>query len=187
MAETSVPYQPIAIAESHLEITDTSFLNYTVRSYYQLTLTDRPETKDVYWIAVQVENVWWGEFESKNIITDLIISDDFNREEESLYPELPYMHRYYVRLEDDLFSGESISFKIGFDEMMTNLDRIFVISADKHLDSYIKSAILQNDQQSVGDNPVFFTPINVYSNMDNGKGIFCAYSANVLEFNYNDY
>lgn len=186
-ATTSVPLRPIVTAEPHRFIADSSMLNYSDQSYYQVTLSDRPETKDTYWIAVEVENDRWPVYTaSKDLLTDLTIADDFNRSETSHYGELIYSHRHYIRLRDNLFNGDTINFKIGFNDIMQEIDRIIVFTADEHLNNYIKSVFEQNSQRNTGDLPVFYTPVNVYSNIENGKGIFCAYSSTVLEFDHNE-
>ena len=185
-ASTSVPVKPNAEVIALPDNREQDIIDETYNtSAYSITIKDHPDKKEFYWIAVQNNRYFYNDFQQEEIIyTDLKNSDDFNRNKSTYYPDMDYYHSFYIRIDDELWQGETIRFKIRFDGGFSQKDRICVISADANLDHYMKSALIQYDQKNLGDAPIFFIPVNVYSNIENGKGIFGSYSMSVFDFNY---
>ncbi|MCF8363880.1 MAG: DUF4249 domain-containing protein [Prolixibacteraceae bacterium] len=146
-----------------------------------LELIEHPE---LYWLEINVvihdlpgKNSYWlygkrtmdgvvrtgGGFQ--NIKAPFI--DDFNRRTD---PEskFGYVYDYYVRISDIGYDGEKMTVML---EAATN-GSINIVSADEHYDKYIKSSVKAR-LNSEGDLP-FKEPVQIYSNIENGYGIFGA-------------
>jgi len=185
-ASTTVPVKPTVEVTALPDKREQEIIDETYNtSAYSITIDDHPDKKEFYWIAVQNSRNFYNDFQQEKIIdTDLKTGDDFNRESTTYYPDMGYTYSFYIRLDDELWQGSSREFNIRFDGNFSQKDRICVIAADVHLDHYLKSALLQYNQKNLDDAPIFFIPINMYSNIENGKGIFGSYSMTVFDFTY---
>ncbi len=63
--------------------------------------------------------------------------------------------------------------------------RVDVISPSDEYDKYMKSAIKYNILSADPSFPIFSSPIEVYSNIENGLGIFAGYNSYKLDFKIN--
>ena len=100
-----------------------------------------------------------------------------------------YEYRYYIRLEDRLLSSEiiNLSFTNIYSPLfrynvLTNLQDeqsvlINVISASQHCDRYLKSSLTFFLNNNFSEPNLFTEPIQIYSNVENGTGIFAAYNS----------
>ena len=102
----------------------------------------------------------------------------------------------YVRIDDSASDGELIAFELaaGRYRYLTRYPRIHdqlsatatVTNASRHYDRYLKSSITYHLNQNYSENEdIGFKPFvqfsQVYSNVDNGTGIFAAYNSVTLE------
>jgi len=151
----------------------------------QINIVDDPNEKNYYWVGQKTYafNSKTMEYETY-ISSDYLSFDDFNRSKnEDITGKMTYSYHFYARLEDSNYNGRKISFCLP--RIWPNPDQfkeidytffIYIINADQHLDQYMKSAIMQYELGVIGDMPVFYTPVNIYSNISNGKGIFGSYT-----------
>ena len=102
-----------------------------------------------------------------------------------------YSYHFYARLTDLSFNGKQADFRIPVywiqreNNPHDNFRQyLYIINADKHLDQYMKAALVQYELGVIGDMPVFHTPINMYSNITNGKGIFGSYTIRQFDITY---
>jgi hypothetical protein len=123
--------------------------------------------KNSYWLYEKrtVDGVTGTGGGFRNIKAPFI--DDFNRQTD---PEskFGYVYDYYVRISDIGYDGEKMTVML---EAATN-GSINIMSADEHYDKYIKSSVKAH-LNTDGDLP-FREPVQIYSNIENGYGIFGA-------------
>ena len=100
--------------------------------------------------------------------------DDFNRRTE---PEskFGFVYDYYVRVSDIGHDGEKMAIKL---EAATN-GSINFVSADEHYDKYIKSSV--KTRLNSEDELPFKEPVQIYTNIENGYGIFGACAVTTIE------
>ena len=106
-------------------------------------------------------------------------ADTFNRRYET-EEKYGFVHYYQIRLSDERYDGQVLDFIIP-DLVPTNQYRAkHILNASEHYDKYIKTSILSRLNES-SDLP-FSEPVQIYSNIENGFGIFgaCAISTIVL-------
>ncbi|MEI8113804.1 MAG: DUF4249 domain-containing protein [Bacteroidia bacterium] len=96
---------------------------------------------------------------------DSPIVDDFNRVTDAT-DELGFHYDYYLRINDTEMDGKSLTFYGTSYQNEIN----FFMDTDEHYDKYLKSSIKQmmNDDGSL----LFNEPVQIYSNIENGLGIF---------------
>ncbi|HCY43555.1 MAG TPA: hypothetical protein DHV48_19835 [Prolixibacteraceae bacterium] len=96
---------------------------------------------------------------------DSPIVDNFNRVTDAT-DELGFHYESYIRINDSGMDGAILSFY-----STSYLNEInFFIDTDEHYDKYLKSTIKQ--KMNDGDNLLFNEPVQIYSNIENGLGIF---------------
>jgi hypothetical protein len=149
----------------------------------QITIKDNPEETNFYWIGKKNYSFSRGTENETYIFSDFLLFDEFNRSKYyDINNKFTYEYHFYARLEDTQFNGRSVSFSLHHhwaDPGRDHLDYrayIFIINADRHLDQYMKSALIQYELRVYGDAPIFQTPFDMYSNISNGKGIFGSYT-----------
>ncbi len=158
-------------------------------SIVQLTIKDKPGERNIYWVGLQFYD--WNRQSLYNmpyISSNLILFDDFNRVRgEDMSGLMQYSYHFYARLEDTAFRGGEVTFELSYlwpdwdPGSDTDRSYAYVISADEHFDRYMKSALIQYELGVISDLPVFHTPINIYSNIENGRGIFGSYTLSLHE------
>jgi hypothetical protein len=177
-AETTIPSEVPAIIKREQS---TNFAQD-----FRIELNDNPAEENYYWItATGFEGVEPNR--KKNIAcslqSDYEFADDFNR---SIYEDGVYKfeYEYYIRftdqeLETDLtnvvFYPQCIDFPI----------EVFLLSADYHLDKYMKSSLLLYEMDLFArEMPVVYAPFPMYSNISGGTGIFGSYNSVSAKFDW---
>lgn len=141
-----------------------------ISSGSMLLPSSRPTTKD--WV-------------NPDIGTDHFLVDRFN-EEGNLLDFLPASttprFQYYLRIKSDTTS-KTIPFKLqtGFGFHTFICFRTASTEYDKYLKTSIQKILMRRDEDDPG---TWFDETKVYSNINNGTGIFAAYTDQY--FNYND-
>ncbi len=142
----------------------------------EYTLKDRVG-EDYYWNYVLFwysPKEWYIFNGSLSYVSPYI--DDFNRVMD-VEEKNGFDHAYYVRLTEKEDDGKELCFSKEF-AARKRIDVFF--NADKHYDKYMKSS-LQQDMIDRDDLP-FAEPIQIYSNITNGTGIFGSASFTYLYF-----
>lgn len=181
-AETTVP----DVVDVHFEKLASSMLGY------QLSFKNKYNTDDFYWItatgyintADTIRNDSVVFHLRKNIadalLSDFEYADDFNR----YYNELgiyKFEYDYYMRLTGRHLPQEVI--KVKFRPIVGASPELFFISADYHLDKYMKSSLLMRENDLYAEEmPISYSPFPVYSNINGGTGIFGSYTGVSKEF-----
>ena len=168
-ATTTIPDFPVV--EYSTEITGQTSYD-TTRAIYDLIvqIKDKPG-KDNYWVyenAVVSERRYGGAAQEINAP----FVDDFNK---TIDTEAKYGFRLFlgVRLSDEGYDGQSMNFIIpDFVEASkySYIEAVHFLNADGHYDKYIKTTIINRKKQN-SDLP-FFEPVQMYSNIEDGYGIF---------------
>jgi len=96
---------------------------------------------------------------------DSPLIDDFNKVIDAT-DELGFHYEYYIRINDKGNDGKILSFKGTSYQREYN----FFMDTDEHYDKYLKSTIKQ--KMNDGNNLLFNEPVQIYSNIENGLGIF---------------
>lgn len=175
-----VPYNLFVAHEKYDNISSTT----TVPAYPHIdwkitdTVSSYP-SENKYFVKINVEihdnpnetNYYWMEtFE-----TNAPFIDGFNRsiDTESKYG---YVYYYFLRFSDDDYNGQTMSLsfvkKLGY--------RRHVWTCDKHYDQYLKSS-LKARLNAEKDLP-FREPVQIFSNIENGYGIFGAVVATSINY-----
>ena len=121
---------------------------------------------DLYWIYQTwiVNGVKYGGA-SQAINAPFV--DPFNR---IIDTEEKYGFRFFlqVRMTDEGYDGQKLNFTIP--DIVENNRTQHFLKADKHYDKYIKTVIINRLNET--DELPFYEPIQIYSNIENGYGIF---------------
>lgn len=165
-ASTNVPSKPSV--SYHL---DNPILHYpnTYNSYYSYGITKNiidKLGKNRYWHYRfrQSPTKTWG-FVGGFYDVDSPIVDDFNRVTDAT-DELGFHYEYYLRINDTEMDGKILTFYGTSYQNEIN----FFMDTDEHYDKYLKSSIKQ--MMNDGDNLLFNEPVQIYTNIENGLGIF---------------
>lgn len=166
---TTIPDFPVI--EYSKEITGHTSYDSTV-AVYNLNVQLKDKTgKDNYWVYENwvVSGIRYGGV-AREINAPFL--DDFNKEIDT---EAKYGFTLFlgVRLSDEGYDGQSMDFIISdFAEatQYTYTEAVHFLNADEHYDKYLKTTIL-NRIKETSDLP-FFEPVQMYSNIQNGYGIF---------------
>lgn len=173
-ALTAIPQKP--------EIYTTAF---TEQNIVKITIADDPMEDNYYWVGLK-SFTFFGEstYYETYVSCDFPWFDDFNQTRSlDITGKMNFAYHFYARLPDTQFNGKEVSFQLPHYysdsedyEHLPYRAYVYIINADKHLDQYMKSALIQYDLGVIGDMPVFHTPLDIYSNIENGKGIFGSYT-----------
>lgn len=150
---------------------------YTIA--FILQFDDNPLEKNYYWIAMQktMENGQViNEIRNEIIYSNTLLADEFNRFFED-YNGFRFSYGNFMRLDDILFSGQTCEILfggLGYSANKLNKKyRILLLHVDQHLDRYLKTAIVRLEMDNMSEDfPIYYAPFPVYSNVQNGKGIF---------------
>lgn len=149
--------------------------------YLQVTLQDVPSEENFYWVGLRSYHARDRRYDFQSYVeSNFLHFDDFNRGRTiDRFGRNTCEYHFYARLPDVSFRGKQAVFKIPWfwppeDEDVRSdwKHYIYIISADRHLDRYMKTAVIQYELGVIGDMPVFYTPIDIYGNIASGKGIF---------------
>ena len=166
MASTIVPIKPSVSYQL-----DNPFLHNpnTYSSYYSYRITiniNDSQGLNRYWhyrLSQSPSKKW--HFGGSFYDVDSPIIDDFNRVTDATDP-LGFHYEYYIRINDTGMDGKVLTF---YGTSYQN-QIFFFMDTDEHYDKYLKSTIKQ--RMNDGDNLLFNEPIQIYSNIENGLGIF---------------
>jgi hypothetical protein len=162
-------------------------------NYVQVAIIDNPAEKNFYWVGMRNYYVSDKKFMYESYIeSNFLLFDDFNRtRSEDRFMRKTYSYHFYARLTDLSFNGKQADFRIPVFWMKREENPhdnyrqyLYIINADQHLDQYMKAALVQYELGVIGDMPVFHTPINMYSNISNGQGIFGSYTISQFDITY---
>lgn len=165
-SSTIVPFKPEV---SYL--LDNPILHYpnTSNSYYSYriikNINDRPGTNRYWHYRQRLSPTNILRFVSGFYDVDSPLIDNFNRVTDAT-DELGFHYELYIRINDLGLDGKILSFS---STSYTN-EIDFFLDADEHYDKYLKSTIKQ--RMNDGDNLLFNEPVQIYSNIENGLGIF---------------
>jgi hypothetical protein len=95
--------------------------------------------------------------------------DTFNRyiDSDSKYG---FRHFLQIRMTDEGYDGQILDFIIPDNFVYTNYKAQHFLNADEHYDKYIKTTLIK--RMSENDDLPFYEPVQIYSNIENGYGIF---------------
>lgn len=183
-AKSKVPLKPIAdVSFKRDTIYDDSWAKgYYTKARLFIQLQDLP-AKDYYWFMRAFMRSRGGkQYGSYGIAyqTDRLFFDEFNRyyDQGYNYPFTNYDYIGALRLDDEnILNGE-----IHFSMNTGNQPTLFVINADENFDRYYKSSIKQFLIYEYDQLPVF-EPVQIYSNVENGFGIFGSIAVTRFYFN----
>lgn len=184
-AETTIPVYPEAKAQYKI---DTIYDEYWATGYYAIKkividLKDTP-TKDYYWFKIATIYNFKGKPFGEYYIaykTDKMYFDEFNRYyiQDVRYPFTNYEYIGALRLDEEVFLNSEVQFLLSCGPKNT----LFIINGDINFDKYYKSSIKQFLTYEYENLPIF-EPIQVYSNVTNGFGIFSSIA--ISEFYIDD-
>lgn len=163
-ASTLIPQRPLVDYQKEnkeLHIAGTSSY-YTFRSNY--SINDQSGTNRYWKYNKRLTNGIWR-FNGGYYDIDSPIFDDFNKVTDAT-DKYGFHYEYYLRINDTGLDGKVLSFsEEGIDGAVA-----FFMDTDEHYDKYLKSTIKQ--KMNDGDNLLFNEPVQIYSNIENGLGIF---------------
>ncbi|MFV0268252.1 MAG: DUF4249 domain-containing protein [Draconibacterium sp.] len=174
-ASTSVPDDPdITYKKDTIEITD--HLN---RPIFDMNVSLNDKTgKDFYWLY-ETWTIGGRNYGGANHEVNAPFVDDFNRTFET-DTKYGFTHFLQIRLTDEGFDGQVMEFTIPdlFDR--TEYQAQHFLNADEHYDKYIKTTII-NKMKEDSELP-FYEPVQIYSNVENGYGIFGSCSITTVKY-----
>jgi hypothetical protein len=183
-AETTIPVFPDAKAKFKQ---DTIYDDYWVNGYYTVNkivvdLKDSP-TRDYYWFKLATITNYGGSLWGEYYIAykaDKIYFDEFNRYyiQDVRFPFINYEYIGALRLDEEVFLNNEIQFSLNGGLKET----LIVINGDIQFDKYYKSSIKQFLTYEYDNLPIF-EPVQMYSNIHNGFGIFCSIAMSKFTFN----
>jgi len=173
LAETKVPLKPMVEVDFVRDTIYDETIWKGYRTYISLLvhLTDLP-TKDNYWfMRAYMRSIGGKPYGSYAISyqTDNLLFDAFNRyyNQDYSYRFTSYDYIAALRLDDSSMKNGNIRFSMSAGNQPT----VFVINADENFDKYYKSSIKQFLTYEYDELPIF-EPVQIYSNVENGFGIF---------------
>jgi hypothetical protein len=142
-------------------------------------INDKPG-KDFYW---NYALGWYTPWETYHFASQVTYfspyADNFNREIDA-EEKIGFYYHFYVRQTDDGADGQTLK----FNKQTTSWKHIdCFFNADEHYDRYMKTSVQSWLIEEWEDLP-FKEPVQIYSNIENGTGIFG--SASFTCINYRD-
>ena len=171
-ASTTVPEKPpVSYRLDNKEYQDHGLYSffYTYRVTY--TIQDKPGANRYWHYKMRYINsngFYWLFFDINSTIID-----DFNKVTDSSQ-RYGYYYRDYLRINDIQADGKTLTFT----DLSYDKDVVYFMDTDEHYDKYMKSTIKQRIND--GDNLLFNEPVQIYTNFENGFGIFG--SAAIISF-----
>ncbi|KAF0238144.1 MAG: hypothetical protein FD181_1352 [Prolixibacteraceae bacterium] len=124
--------------------------------------------KDNYWLYITyiVGGIKYGG-NSKEINAPYV--DTFNRyiDSDSKYG---FRHFLQIRMSDEGYDGQNLEFTIPDNVVYLDYKAQHFLNADEHYDKYIQTTLIK--RMSENDDLPFYEPVQIYSNIENGYGIF---------------
>ena len=159
-------------------------------NYYQISVIDRdedvrisyalgdePGTAEIFDLTNNGTQYWEVDFNSNHVIFDGGDSPGFNSDAGEVF-------------NDDLFDGGTIEISINFEVSINeyNLenfqldDAFFYIEVRSLSEEYYQYILTTTLQKSITEDP-FAEPVQIFSNVENGLGVFGGYNVESFEFN----
>jgi hypothetical protein len=153
---------------------------------YKVLFKDNPGEENYYWISAKGFTMTSKPYYE---IADLLFSnydlaDDFNRTVDQ-FKGYMYDYSYYIRISDSVLPSDSVTvqFNPGGMNIQNGPQEVFVLSVDYHLDKYMKSSLLMEENDWYADDtPIIYSPFPVYSNIHGGTGIFGSFNSVSKQF-----
>ena len=169
-ASTVVPQKPnVKHQPDTIEYTEQGRF-YLLDVYYEIHDIPGPNSYWLYWKHTLHGVTWAGG--SASIKAPFI--DDFNRRIDT-EEEYGFRYNYYVRISDVGYDGKILAFN---NPSKTGSFFNFA-SADEHYDKYIKSSV--KARLNSEDELPFKEPVQIYTNIKNGYGIFGSCAITTIE------
>lgn len=164
--------------EAITKIPEKPLINYTKDTTRILENVNRPMMdlnvqifdnpgNDYYWVYktwIVNERKYGGG--SNEFIAPYI--DNFNRSLDS-DSKYGFTHFMQIRMTDEGYDGQELTFTIP--DIIGGAQSVqYFLNADEHYDKYIKTVIINHLNET--DELPFYEPIQIYSNIENGYGIF---------------
>lgn len=164
-ASTFVPKKPLVTYQLDNPVLHASGQSFAYTSYRNTISIHDTAGVNRYWLYRLSEHPSMGLTLSAFIDVNSPLVDDFNKVIDSTFP-LGYYYDYsYLRINDTSKDGLELTFST----TNYNKDVLFFMDADEHYDKYLKSTI----KQKMNNNDLLFNePVQIYSNIENGLGIF---------------
>jgi len=158
-ASTKVPEKPSV----------SCLLNDSVRIYgytnYLTTYTIHDRLGENHYWQFKIENRFGRkEFVVYHYDINSVIIDDFNKVTDAT-DKLGFHYEYYLRINDNGLDGKILTYT----DLTHPKDCISFMDTDVHYDKYMKSSIKQKVNEY---NSTFSEPVQIYTNIENGLGIF---------------
>lgn len=182
-AEGTVP-SPVPVTGANVIITDSAFF-YTrqyewgampprgnVQGTLELTFSDPPGTDNYYQVSLYS---FVKDYDYNDSTIFWIYKRDINFTVDD--PVVQKTEAYYgaARFSDELIDGQTYKLKLDFEDWEASLDQVYFIDlVSLNRDSYLYRSSVQEYYESSGD--PFSEPVLIYSNIENGFGIFAGYS-----------
>ena len=149
---------------------------------YNVSFKDNQKEDNQYWISAKGYSWYQGKTHldiATSFYSNYNAADDFNRLPEQGYGYI-YEYKYYIRISDRTLTTDLIelNFYPAGIQIVDGPQEIFVLSVDYHLDKYMKSSLLlEENDLNAEDVPIAYAPFPMYSNINGGTGIFGSYSS----------
>ena len=179
-AQTTIPEK--ISAELSVELEPGPYLNLN----HILDFTDATTNKFPVWIVVLAYDTNNAVVQSQSIYSDILFADDINKFAD---PDNPFMIKYsyefegFIRFTKGILSKDNQIFYIP----IINLNKEAVdhvstclISASPEYDFFCRSAYKQASFDVEVKTPLLYQPIQIFSNIENGQGVFAGYNNNEL-------
>lgn len=171
-AATIVPMRPeVKYIKGSLKPKEEIKSRYSSVQFYPYTfeINDKPGFNR-YWVYSMEKypsNNYKWDFRSMYYGPDFIQYDDFNKKTDAGFLNGFYF-LFYLRILDSGMGGNI--FKVNEECPIDLIYEYFFMDTDEHYDKYLKSTIKQS--MNDGDNLLFNEPVQIYTNIKNGYGIF---------------
>ena len=146
---------------------------------FQISLNSSGDKDNYYWISAT-----GNEGPSANPVINIACflyssfeyADDFNQrisQNEIFFFE----YDYYLRFTNKEIS-DNVARIVFSPQCIRYPKKVFLLSADYHLDRYMKSSLLLQDMDLYAeDSPIIYSPFPMYSNINGGTGIFGSFNS----------
>ncbi len=164
-AKTKVPQKPqLTITKDTTSIIEN--LNWPIVDL-NVWLTDQP-SKNFYWLY-RTHMVNGAKYSGGSSEINAPYVDTFNRyiDSDSKYG---FRHFLQIRMTDEGYDNQVWNFVIPDFVIRGEYIAQHFLSADEHYDKYIKTTLIK--RMSENDDLPFYEPVQIYSNIENGYGIF---------------
>ncbi|MDA3929687.1 MAG: DUF4249 domain-containing protein [Prolixibacteraceae bacterium] len=170
-AETTIP-SPVPVLKMHVDSIASSSISYN--PVFRLSLEDYKNELNYYWFTLQLlhkESLSFNDI--VGIYSNSPYFDDFNRGiDPERIPPFNTEYGFMARIPDVNFTSDTCTVDL-CSAGSGDFYGIYVFNVDENYDKYLKSSIRYRDYSDmVEDLPYYYQPSFIYSNVNNGVGIF---------------